>query len=182
MRRILAAVGVVFLAVLLLPLHSKADSFTFNWGEQNGPGDPSVPFTLDAGSYTFAVPAGQSIVDASFSSTLGNSTVPNTAVMNVFVNTVEVGTCAEGDPVCANSTTPVPFTYTFTPSDFSALDTGSVDLSIVQTDCCVIRLGASTLTIDTALTGVKTPEPASLAMLGTGLFGLGAFRKRKWLA
>ena len=94
MRRILVALSVVFLTLLLIPSLSKADSFTFNWGEQNGPdvsapNGPSLPFTLDAGSLVFMVPAGQTIVDAVFSSTLGNSIVGSTAVMNVFVNTVK---------------------------------------------------------------------------------------------
>jgi PEP-CTERM motif len=178
MRRILLTVSLVFLAVLLIPSLSKADSFTFNWGQQNGTG--TLPFTLDAGSLVFTVPAGQSIVDAVFSSTLGNSTAPSTALMNVFVNTVKVGSCPTKSSSCFDGG-PNLFSYIFTPTDLLALATGSVDLSIVQTDCCFIRLGASTLTIDTAPT-TAMPEPATLAMLGTGLFGLAALRRGKRLA
>jgi hypothetical protein len=178
MRRILVAVSLIFLAVLLIPSLSKADSFTFTWGEQNGSG--TLPFTLDAGSFAFTVPAGQTIVDALFSSALGNSKSPSTADMNVFVNTVKVGSCPSRSSTCWN-TGPNPFTYIFTATDLSALATGSVDLSIVQTDCCVIRLGASTLTIDTATTA-SAPEPATLALLGTGMFALAALRRRKRLA
>jgi hypothetical protein len=178
MRRIFVAVGVIFLAVLLIPSFSKADTFTFNWAEQNGSG--SLPFTLDAGSLPFAVPAGQTIVDALFSSTLGNTSSGSTAVMDVFVNSVLVGSCPSTSSPCWHSG-PNPFTFSFTGAELSALATGSVDLSIVQTGCCTIRLGASTLTVDTRPT-TETPEPATLALLGTGMFGLVVIRRRKRLA
>jgi PEP-CTERM motif len=187
MRRILVALSVVFLTLLLIPSPSKADSFTFNWAELNGPdvsapNGPSLPFTLDAGSLVFMVPAGQTIVDAVFSSTLGNSIVGSTAVMNVFVNTVRVGSCPSFLSPCAQfGQAPIPFTHSFTPTELLALATGSVDLSVVQSGCCVIRLGDSTLTIDT-VPATATPEPATLAMLGTGLFGLAALRRRNRMA
>jgi PEP-CTERM motif len=173
----------LFLALLLIPSVSKADSFTFNWAEQNGPdasgpNGPSLPFTLDAGSLIFMLPAGQNVVDAVFSSTLGNSMVGSTAVMNVFVNTVEVGSCPSFLSPCAQfGQAPIPFTHSFTPTELLALATGSVDLSVVQSGCCVIRLGDSTLTIDTTA-ATATPEPATLAMLGAGLLGLAAVRRR----
>jgi len=187
MRRNFWTVSLLFIAILMIPSLSKADSFTFNWGEQNGPdvsapNGPSLPFTLDAGSLAFTVPAGQTIVDAVFSSTLGNSTVDSTAVMNVFVNSVEVGSCPSNLSPCAQfGQGPTPFTYIFTSTDLLALAIGSVDLSIVQSGCCSIRLGDSSLTIDTE-PAVTTPEPATLAMLGIGLFGLAALRRQERLA
>jgi hypothetical protein len=180
MRRIFVAVGVIFLAVLLIPSFSKADTFTFNWAEQNGLSEQPLPFTLDAGSLAFAVPAGQTIVDAFFSSTLGNTRVGSTAAMDVFVNSVLVGSCPSTLSTCWIGG-PNPFTFSFSGAELSALATGSVDLSIVQTGCCRIRLGASTLTVDTRPT-TETPEPATLALLGTGMFGLVVIRRRKRLA
>ena len=176
MRRIVFVVSVVLAAILLLPAFSRADSFTFSWGEQNGPS--TYPTSLDAGSQLFSVPDGQTITDATFTSTFGNSTVPSTAVMDVFINSVLVGSCYVDTQCWSSITTPTPFSYTFTSTDLSALTTGSVDLSINQTDCCVIRLGSSTLTIDTAPT-TPTPEPASVALLGSGLAGLMVMRKRR---
>jgi len=163
------------LVCLVSTTSAKADVIDLTWVEQNGTG--TLPFTIDAGPLTFTIPSGQSIVSAVFTSTLGNSTVPNTAVMNVFVNSVLVGTCAEGDPVCANSTSPIPFTYTFTAADLLTLAGGVADLTITQTDCCVIRLGASELVITTAPTAA--PEPGTLALMGFGLLGLAAIKLSK---
>jgi PEP-CTERM motif len=171
--------AIYFLAAAVLCLVSgfsaKADTITLSWGEQNGTG--TLPFTIDAGTLAFTVPTGQSIVGAVFSSTLGNSTIPNTAVMNVFVNGVLVGACLPGDPVCATSAVPTPFSYTYTTADLLSLATGLADLTITQTDCCVIRLGDSTLVITTAPTAA--PEPGSLALLGLGVFGLAALKLSK---
>jgi hypothetical protein len=169
----------------LTKTRSRLDSFSAHNRKSpdvSAPNGPPLPFTLDAGSLVFTVPAGQTIIDAVFTSTLGNSTVDATAVMNVFVNTVQVGSCPSNFSPCAQfGQGPTPFTHVFTPNDLLALATRSVDLSIVQSGCCAIRLGDSTLTIDTR-PATAAPEPVTLAMLATGLFGLATLRRRKRLA
>src|SRR5215470_17028966 len=180
---------IYFLAAALLCLFSgisaKADTLTVTWGEVNGP-DLFPGFftgTIDAGAMPFTIPSGQTIVGAIFSSTLGNSNPldfdGSTAVMTVDVNGVQVGSCPDKSSPCWIGTgSPIPFTYTFTSADLLALGSGTADLTITQTDCCVIRLGASTLVITTSPT-TATPEPGSLALLGFGVLGLAALKLGK---
>jgi hypothetical protein len=125
--------SVLALAVLLLPAVSKADTITVNWGEQNGPDGAALPFTLNAGTMVFTIPAGQQILNAVFSSTLGNTLVGSTAVMNVFVNGIQVGSCPSGSSPCFLGG-PNPFTYTFTSGDLNSLLSGTADLTITQLD------------------------------------------------
>lgn len=160
----------------------KADTLTVTWSEVNGP-DLSPGFftgTFDAGLMSFAIPAGQTIVGAIFTSALGNENFfdGSTAVMTVDVNGVQVGSCPDRSSPCWQGTgSPIPFSYTFTAADLLALGSGTVDLTITQTDCCVIRLSPSTLVITTAPVG--TPEPGSMALLGFGILGLAALKISK---
>ncbi len=186
MRRNLVTISLALVAVLLLPSLSKADTFTYNWDEVNGTYydysyTPPYP-SIDAGAPTtgtplpFSVPAGQAITSASFSSTFGNTTVSSTTSLDVFVNGVNVGSCTDA---CWATQAPTPFNYNFTSAQFASL-IGPLDLSIDQTDWGYIRLGASTLTINTS--PVATPEPGTLALLAIGLFGLFALPRRKLAA
>lgn len=154
MRRLLLAALVFVMAASCL----QAGVIVLTWPEQNGPDNPVLPYTLDAGSQSYTIPAGETILSADFASTMGNSSVASTAVMDVFVNGVLVGTCPDRNAPCWNGL--VPFTYNFLASELSALAGGSADLTVTQTDCCVIRLGASDLTITTGTSG-SVPEPAT---------------------
>lgn len=84
----------------------------------------------------------------------------------------------EADPCWTDIFNPIPFSYTFTNADLSALSSGTVDLTIEQLDSFVIRLGESTLTL-TVSNPVSAPGPASWLLLGPGLLALGALRKRR---
>jgi len=121
MVRKVGILALLTVSVFFLVSPAKADSITVTWGEQNGLFDQRLPFTIDAGTVAFAIPNGQSIVSAIFTSTLGNSTVSNTAVMDVFVNSILVGSCKPGDIVCAFSDAPTPFTYIYTSADWPPL-------------------------------------------------------------
>jgi len=143
--------------------------------EYNGVG--IYPATETVGTFVYSIPPGEFIVSAVYSSTLGNSTVPNTAVMDVIVDGLVVGSCLSPSDPCWFGGSPIPFSYTFAPADFALLSDGSALLSVDQLDCCVIRLGASSLTIETAL----VPEPGSLVLFGLGLLAFGTlqFRRRR---
>ena len=177
--RSIAIYSVAAILVLLVSgVSAKADTLTVTWGEVNGlVFQPPLPYTQDAGSVPFSVPAGQSIVGAVFTSTFGNSVFPNTAEINVFVNGILVGSCSSFLDPCFEGASPTLFSYTFTSTDLLALGSGAADLSITQVSNNIIRLGPSTLTITTAPVGA--PEPGSLALLGVGIFGLAALKLSK---
>ena len=167
----LLLVGATLLLMVAAPSVVSASTYTLTWPEVNACG--TWPCTFDAGTMSF--PAG-TVVSAVFSSTFGNSTVPNTAIMSVFVNGVDVGDCASASDPCWGAGSPTPFTYVYTAGDLASLNSGLADLTINQTDCCVIRLGVSTLVVTTV------PEPGSMLLLGSGILGLaGAIRRKLML-
>ena len=160
-------------AALMSAASANATVLVFNAGEYNGDGSLG-PATVT--SWNVVLPGGESIVSANFTSNFGNSEVNSTATGFVTVGGVTVGTCNGSGNPCWDSPG-APINYNFLASEFASL-LGNIDLVYTQTDCCVIRLGASTLTITTQATGA-VPEPANWAMLIAG-FGLtGAVMRRR---
>lgn len=159
-------------AVALAASAANATTYTFTAEEFNGDGTggPSLVTT-----WNIVLGAGESIVSAIFSSTFGNSVVPNSADGIITVGGVTVATCVAGEP-CYESLVPTPISYTFTPSEFASLF-GPTDLVYTQDNCCVIRLGPSTLTIETSAAVV--PLPAAGLMLFGALGGLALLRRRQ---
>jgi hypothetical protein len=172
----------VVIAVLGLcgAFSAQAASFTLNWPEQNGPGvSEGFPYVLDAGTQLFTIPLGETVIAAGFSSTLGNSEASSTAVMDVSVNGVLVGSCPNRSAPCWVGGGPYSFTHAYTSGELSSLNTGSANLTITQNDCCVIRLGASSLDITTGPGGSGIPEPSALALMGSGLISLALAARRR---
>ena len=164
--KILAAAMVLGLATSA----ADAATYTFTAGEFNG--DGSIGAALIQ-TWNVLIGAGEHIVSATYSSTWGNSTVPNSSEGYVTVGGNTVGSCSPAE-ACWNAQIPTPFGYTFSSSQFASL-LGTVDLFYVQTGCCVIRLGDSALTINTA----AVPIPAAGALLFPAIGAVVALRARR---
>ena len=168
-----ALLSALFLTAAALPMMT-AGTITATLPEFNGTfQNANFPQpTVVVGSFSYTIPIGQRIVAAVFSSTFGNSTVTNTAGVDVSAGGIMVGSCAALAP-CDTAATVTPFSFTFLPSSFSTLASGSLVVTATQTSGNIIRLGTETLSITTA-----TPEPGSVALLGLGLISLGVIRRR----
>jgi hypothetical protein len=161
----------LFFAVLLsISASLHATTVTTILPEVNGPSLPSGPFPaslLDAGTFTFAIPAGEHIISAILSGTYGNSQVPNSAGLDLYADGLLIGQCLANALCDTNPDAVTPFSYSFNSANFNLLADGSLGMSVVQTSGNVVRLGAETLTIQTSASGV--PEPGSFILLGAGL-------------
>jgi hypothetical protein len=127
-------------------------------------------------SWNMALPDGEVILSANFSSSFGNLVNPSSGVGNVTVGGILVANCV-ANSACTSPTSgfPTPFSYDFESSEFGSL-LGDIDLVYTITGPGRPRLGGSTLTITT---GAPVPEPANWAMLIAGFGLVGAAMRRR---
>ena len=127
-----------------------------------------------AGTFTYVIPVGDVITGVVFVGGFGNTAASSTAPEILTLDGVTVATCGTSEG-CTES--PVPIVYFFDTTLFGLFTDGSAALVATQTDCCAVRLKASTLTITTITSGV--PEPVSWALLVTGFAISGAALRRR---
>jgi hypothetical protein len=159
-------------------LPASATIITSTIGEFDGPllTNPTYPQpSLTIGTFTYA-PITGTIVSATVSGFFGTIFAPSTALESLFVGGINVANCSSQAADCWNDPSGVqtPWSYTFTPGQFAALQSGSVAYTVVQTGDFQVESGVTTLSITTA-----APEPAGLAMIGGGLTLLLLVRRRR---
>jgi hypothetical protein len=168
------------LTVVFLPFSANAGFIGQTFGEVNFDGVPMFPETEQAiGTFNFNL-AGLTIVSATLEGTFGNSSATSTAPVDVFADDSLVAQCLSVDPCFQVGIDPDPWSFLY--ADFSDLLDGLLDLSFIQTDKSITRLGETTLTIETAAVPDETPavpEPSIIVLFAVGLFGLGFARRRK---
>ena len=140
-------------------------------------GFPLPPVTV--GTFNYIIPVGDTIVSAVISGTTGNSESNSSAPVDVNLDGLFVGQCIPFSPCFFGPANPIPWSYTFAPSEFSLLSDGTAELTAVQTFWFVIQLGQTTLQIETQSGSTSMPEPSTILLLGSGLVGLIGYPMKK---
>jgi len=133
-----------------------------------GPAGPYPQPAVTVGTFTYTIPLGESILSASIAGAFGDfdgEFLNSTAPVTLHAAGETVATCTTADPCF---TTPlIPWTFTFSASDFAQLATGSVPFTQVQTGPFQVHLSQTTLSIITAPIGA--PEPRTLVLIGAAV-------------
>lgn len=153
---------------------AQAGTISLTLPEFNGPDPASTPLTVTVGTFSFAVPAGETVVGATIFGQFGNSFTSSTAVQTVMADGIALATCPDSASFCWTRG-PEAWSYTFTGAELGIFADGSVVVTDNQTGCCVIRLGETKLELTTA----PVPEPETYAMMVAGLGILGAVARRR---
>lgn len=166
----------VAFCVAAAALSLSAGTITASLPQFDGPlnfaGFPDAPVTI--GTFHYVIPSDQHIVGATFTSSWGNSNFPDSAPVDLYVGGILVGSC-QILATCDTGFSITPFSFTFLPSSFQNLSSGSLTVTAVQNGPIALKIGAETLTLTTS----NTPEPASIGLFGLGAAALGLLKVRR---
>lgn len=141
---------------------------------------PAPPLTV--GTVKFEIPPGQKVVAAQISGFWGSSLIPEaTAGVDVLVDGILVAQCVKPAVGCYElGSGQRPWSYVFTDAELAQLADGEAKMTAVQTSDVTVRLGRSTLFIQT---GPAETIPAlslfGLLSLMAGLAAAGALALRR---
>lgn len=171
--------GFVLLLALFAFSEAKADSIILLSAEYNGSFVPPTatfprPETT-IWTYNYTVPTGQVVTGATIQGFFGNSTFNTTAPVDLYLDGVRIAQCVAGAPCAGANGAAGPVAFSFTFADFAVFADGRAVLPIVQTGPGAVRLGQTSLTLQTS----SVPEPATMFLLGTGLASVAAVIRRR---
>ncbi len=158
---VLALAGIATAGTICLTLPEFSSDY-------HAEGDYYDPYIV--GAFTFDL-TGYYIVSATISGQWGNSEAYTTAHNLLFVDGLQVASTYDYDPD-PYFNGPTLWSYVF--SDFSTLEDGEAVFSTVQLTQYYVRLGETTLCIETT----PIPVPPAVVLMGTGLVALLGARRR----
>jgi hypothetical protein len=126
---------------------------------------------------TFTIPEGERVVSAYISGYWGSSVDPDsTAGVEVKLDGYTVASCNKPDPGCyTGDQGRRQWSHTLTEVEMSALNDGTATLTVVQTSDVSVRLGVTTLYIETGVPpSIPALSPLSLLALLAGMAAAGA--------
>jgi len=185
MRLVGLARWTVGCVVLLAATLAAAATIQVEFAEVNGQPVSAPPFaTLNVPQTTSSgvVPPGEQVVSARIWGWWGTfDYADSTAPADVFLDGILVAQCKKFDPCWADDGSGrVEWSHVLTSAERSQLQAANPQLTVVQTDELTVRLGATTLIMETAPPpAVPTLSPAGLLALLVALAAGGAFLLRR---
>lgn len=192
MRLVGLAAWVLGCATLVAAGLAAATTVQLEFAEVNGEVVSAPPFpTLNIPQTTppVAIPGGERVVAASISGYWGTIDYrDSTAPVDVFLDGILVAQCVAPDPCWVDDGSgQMPWNHLFTADELPLLKPGNPKLTVVQKDKTRVRLGKSTLVMETAPAQVvANPAPAVPTLSPLGLLALlaataaaGAFALRR---
>jgi hypothetical protein len=172
---------------------AAAATIVVTFPEFNGaPIDTGFPQpAVTVGVQAISIPAGDRIDSAVISGYWGTTAKPDsTAGVTVLLDGVEVARCEKPDTGCwVGDSGQRPLSHTFTAPELLPLSDGTATLTAVQTSDEFLRLGVSTLVIQTTPLAIVPPPSATvptlspfglLALLaGVAVAGMTAVKRRR---
>jgi len=171
--------------VLLVATLATAATIQLEFAEVNGAAVTAAPFpTLNVPQVTppIQIPPGERVVSARIEGLWGTIDYrDSTAPVDVFLDGILVAQCKKFDPCWADDGSGrVEWSHVLTSAERSQLQAANPQLTVVQTDELTVRLGATTLIMETAPPpAVPTLSPAGLLALLVALAAGGAFLLRR---
>jgi hypothetical protein len=174
---------------VLLPVASLAATATtlrLEFGEVNGTLSEGPQFgTLTAArtSPPVTIPVDERVSSAKISGNWGTIDYPDsTAPVDVFLDDVLVAQCLASNPCWKDDNSgQLAWSHTLTPAELSRIDTVNPQLTAVQRERGTVRLGLSTLVMETVpAPQIPTLSPFGLLMLLAATAAAGAFALRRF--